>query len=140
MEDLQVSRTWVIPASAIGIHFARSGGPGGQNVNKLNTKAEVRVRVADLAFPADDVRERFLAREGTRVTAGGELLITSQVHRSQAQNLEECLGRLVGMLRAALVRPRVRRATRPTAGSRQRRLAEKRARARRQADRKVSEE
>ena len=140
MEDLQVSRTWVIPASAIGIHFARSGGPGGQNVNKLNTKAEVRVRVADLAFPADDVRERFLAREGTRVTAGGELLITSQVHRSQAQNLEECLGRLVGMLRAALIRPRVRRATRPTAGSRQRRIEAKRARARRQADRKVSEE
>ncbi len=140
MEDLQVTRNWVIPASAIAIHFARSGGPGGQNVNKLNTKAEVRVRVADLAFPADDVRERFLAREGTRVTAGGELLITSQVHRSQAQNLDECLGRLAGMLRAALVRPRVRRPTRPTAGSRQRRLAEKRHRARRQGDRKVSEE
>lgn len=140
MDDVQVTRNWVIPSTAIAIHFARSGGPGGQNVNKVNTKAEVRVRVADLAFPADDVRERFLAREGTRVTAGGELLITSQVHRSQAQNLEECLGRLVGMLRAALVRPRVRRATRPTAGSRQRRLAETRARARRQADRKVSEE
>ena len=140
MDDVQVTRNWVIPSTAIAIHFARSGGPGGQNVNKVNTKAEVRVRVADLAFPADDVRERFLAREGTRVTAGGELLITSQVHRSQAQNLEECLGRLVGMLRAALVRPRVRRATRPTAGSRQRRLAEKRARARRQADRNVSEE
>lgn len=140
MEDLQVTRTWVIPSTAIAIHFARSGGPGGQNVNKVNTKAEVRVRVADLAFPADDVRERFLAREGTRVTAGGELLITSQVHRSQAQNLEECLGRLVGMLRAALVRPRTRRATRPTAASRQRRLVEKRRRSRRQADRRVSED
>ncbi len=140
MEDVQVTRNWVVPASAIAIHFARSGGPGGQNVNKLNTKAEVRVRVADLGFPADDVRERFLAREGSRVTAGGELLITSQVHRSQAQNLEECLQRLVSMLRAALIRPRVRRATRPTAASRERRIAEKRRQARRQANRKVSDE
>lgn len=140
MDDVQVTRNWVIPASAISVRFARSGGPGGQNVNKLNTKAEVRVRVADLAFPAEDVRARFLAREGTRVTEGGDLLITSQIHRSQAQNLEECLGRLVSMLRAALVRPKVRRPTRPTAASRERRIAEKRRRAHRQAQRRVSEE
>lgn len=140
MEDLHVTRSWVVPAAALTIRFARSGGPGGQNVNKVNTKAELRVRVADLAWPADDVRERFLRREAGRVTAEGEVLITSQAHRSQAQNVEECLRRLSEMLRAALVGPRVRRPTRPTAASRERRLSEKRHRAGRHADRRVSEE
>ncbi len=139
MDDLQVSRSWVVPAAAIAVHFARSGGPGGQNVNKVNTKAEVRIRVADLRFPAPDVQERFLAREGGRVTGDGELLITSQVHRSQAQNLDDCLGRLLAMLRAALVRPRVRRPTRPTAGSRARRIEAKRRQSQKRSDRRVDE-
>lgn len=140
MDDLQVSRIWVIPSAAIAVHFARSGGPGGQNVNKVNTKAEVRVRVADLRFPSPDVEERFLAREGGRVTGDGELLITSQVHRSQAQNLDECLARLLAMLRAALVRPKVRRPTRPTAGSRARRIEAKRRRSQKRTDRCVGDE
>ncbi|MBI2921041.1 MAG: aminoacyl-tRNA hydrolase [Planctomycetes bacterium] len=135
MEDLQVTGTWIVPASALRVHFARGGGPGGQNVNKLNTKAELRVRVADLAFPRPDVEERFRERQAARITAGGEILLTSQVHRSQPQNLEDCLARLAALLRAALVQPRVRRPTRPTKGSKERRLEAKRRRSERLRDR-----
>ncbi|MCE9581995.1 MAG: aminoacyl-tRNA hydrolase [Planctomycetes bacterium] len=125
MEDLHVTGSWLIPASALHIHFARGGGPGGQNVNKLNTKAELRVLVTELGFPRPDVEARFRERFGTRITAAGEVLLVSQVNRSQAQNLEDCLLRLGEMLRASLIQPRVRRPTRPTKGSKERRLEAK---------------
>lgn len=129
MEDLLVNDRWLIPASVLRVHFSRGGGPGGQNVNKLNTKAELRVRVAELAFPSPDVEARFRGRFASRITTEGEVLLTSHTGRSQAQNLEDCLERLRELCRAVFVAPKVRRATRPTRGSKERRLEAKRHRA-----------
>lgn len=134
MEDLRISDNWAVPAAALRVHFVRGGGPGGQNVNKLNTKAELRVRVAEMAFPRPDVEARFRARFASRITGDGEVLLTSQTGRSQAQNLEDCLGRLAEFLRSVLVAPKVRRATRPTRASKERRLEDKRRRSRGKQD------
>ncbi|NUN48573.1 MAG: aminoacyl-tRNA hydrolase [Candidatus Brocadiae bacterium] len=139
VDDLVVTDSWTIPATALQIHFARGGGPGGQNVNKLNTKAELRARLADLAFPRPEVEARFRERWASRITAAGEVLIVSQVHRSQAQNLEDCLARLTALLRAALVAPKVRRPTRPTRGSKERRIEAKRHQSKKRRDRGVDE-
>jgi ribosome-associated protein len=139
LEDLLITARWTVPSSALSVRFARGGGPGGQNVNKLNTKAELRVRVADLAFPAPDVEARFREKQASRITAEGEVLLTSQVHRSQARNLEDCLARLAALLRAALVAPKVRRPTRPTRASKERRIEAKRRQAERRRERRVEE-
>lgn len=139
MQDLRVTDSWLVPVSALHVHFARGGGPGGQNVNKLNTKAELRVGVAELGFPRPDIEARFRERFGSRITAAGEVLVVSQVNRSQAQNLEDCLLRLGEMLRSALIVPRVRRPTRPTKGSKERRLEAKKHRSSRLRDRGTDE-
>jgi ribosome-associated protein len=106
--------------------FSSSSGPGGQNVNKRATKTELRVRLIDLPIPAD-ARHRLVTIAGQRVTADGELIITSDEHRSQGQNRAECLARLRELLVRAMARPRKRRPTRPSRGSIERRLTAKRA-------------
>ncbi len=105
--------------------FSSSSGPGGQNVNKRATKAELRVLLSDLPIPADALT-RLAALAGQRLTADGEILITSDEHRSQGQNRAACLDRLRELLVRALARPRKRRPTRPSRGSVERRLASKR--------------
>ncbi len=139
MEDLHVSANWTVPASVLRVQFVRGGGPGGQNVNKLNTKAELRVRVADLAFPRPDVEARFRDRFGSRITNDGEILLTSQTGRSQAQNLEDCLARLAEFLRSVLVAPKVRRPTRPTRGSKERRIEAKKHQSERRRQREIGD-
>lgn len=106
--------------------FASSSGPGGQNVNKRATKAELRVALSDLPIPAD-ARERLAAIAGRRLTDTGEIVLTSDEQRSQAQNRAACLQRLRELLVQALVRPKRRRATKPSRGSVERRLQSKRA-------------
>ena len=119
-----------LPAGALRLQFARGSGPGGQNVNKLNTKAELWVRLQDLH--AAGVNRRALARletlAGRRVTAAGELHLTSEIHRSQEQNRQEVMDRLREMLVRAMVEPKVRRKTRPSRASKERRLTEKKRR------------
>jgi ribosome-associated protein len=139
VEDLRVTDRWIIPAASLRVHFSRGGGPGGQNVNKLNTKAELRVRVVDLAFPFPGVEERFRERFASRITADGEVLLTSHTGRSQAQNLEDCLQRLAELCRAVLVAPKVRRPTRPTRGSKERRLEAKRHRSEKLRDKRLDD-
>ncbi|MEK7468922.1 MAG: alternative ribosome rescue aminoacyl-tRNA hydrolase ArfB [Planctomycetota bacterium] len=139
MEDLKITDRWFLPASSLRVHFSRGGGPGGQNVNKLNTKAELRVRVAELAFPSPDVEARFRERFASRITADGEVLLTSHTGRSQAQNLEDCLERLRELCRAVFVAPKIRRPTRPTRGSKERRLEAKRHRAERQRQKRLDD-
>jgi ribosome-associated protein len=113
-----------VAADVLRFSFIQSGGPGGQNVNKRATKAELRIRTEDIPI-AGDALERLIELAGRRVTEGGELLISSEEHRSQARNRAECLQRLRELVVQAQVKPRRRRRTRPTRGSVERRLTEK---------------
>ncbi|MBX3393119.1 MAG: aminoacyl-tRNA hydrolase [Phycisphaeraceae bacterium] len=110
-----------VPSDALVFSFSRSGGPGGQNVNKRSTKAELRVFLADLPItPA--AAGRLVASASRMVSEAGHLIITCDQNRSQERNRAECLDRLRKMVRSAIPEPRVRRKTRPTAGSQARRL------------------
>jgi ribosome-associated protein len=115
-----------VPAEALRFSFSSSSGPGGQNVNKRATKAELRVRLADLPIHPD-ARQRVAEHAPHLVTDSGELLIAADEHRSQSRNKDECLDRLRAIVVRAMVRPKPRRKTRPSRGSVERRLAEKKA-------------
>ena len=121
--------------SDVSFKFSRSGGPGGQNVNKLNTKAELRIRLESIHGISDRARERIRALAGHRMTAEGELLIVSEIQRSQDANRKDCLERLRGMVLNSIKEPKVRRNTRPTHGSVERRLQSKKARGQKKKER-----
>jgi len=108
--------------------FARSSGPGGQNVNKVNSKATLHWPVASSAGLPDDVRERFVAAFRTQVNKQGELVLHSQRYRDQERNIADCLEKLRGMLRQVAHPPKRRKPTHPSRGSKQRRLDNKKAR------------
>jgi ribosome-associated protein len=108
--------------------FVRAPGPGGQNVNKLATAVQLRFDVARSPSLPEDVRARLLRLAGRRVTGEGVLVIEAHRFRTQNRNREDARARLFELIRAASVAPKVRRNTRPTAASRERRLQEKRAR------------
>ncbi|HVZ94775.1 MAG TPA: alternative ribosome rescue aminoacyl-tRNA hydrolase ArfB [Phycisphaerales bacterium] len=114
-----------LPAGALTFRAVRSPGPGGQNVNKRSTKIELRVPVAALPLtPAALERLRRLA--GWRINTDDELIITADEDRAQGRNREMAIERLSQLVRQALVTPKKRVATKPTKGSRQRRLEGKR--------------
>jgi ribosome-associated protein len=114
-----------IPAAELIFTFARSAGPGGQNVNKVNTKAVLRWRVVDTPSLPPAVRARFLAKYGNRVNADGELVLASDEHREQGRNLTACREKLRTMIAAVLTPPRRRIKTRPSRGAVERRIESK---------------
>ncbi|MDE2219835.1 MAG: aminoacyl-tRNA hydrolase [Gammaproteobacteria bacterium] len=114
-----------IPESDLSIAFVRGTGPGGQNVNKVATTAQLRFDVAGTALLDDAARARLRALAGHRLTAEGELLIVARNHRTQEGNRREALGRLRELLGRALQPPKLRRPTRPSRASKERRLAGK---------------
>lgn len=115
-----------IPLREFQFSFARSGGPGGQNVNKVSTKALLRWPAATSPSLPEPVRRRLLSLYRRRVTAEGDLLVVSQRFRDAGRNTADCLEKLRVMLEVAATPPRSRKATRPTRSSVRRRLDDKR--------------
>ncbi len=128
MPDLLVSPGVTIPEDEFTVSFSRSGGPGGQNVNKVASKAEVRWCPAQSRALSDDDRRWLLSRLGSRLTQQGELVVISTKTRDQLRNRADAEAKLAEIVRVALVRPKPRRATRPSRGAKERRLREKKVR------------
>jgi len=122
---LTISRTLAIPEPELVERFLRADGPGGQHVNRTESAVELRFDVAHSPSLADALRDRLLARRDRRLTDEGVLVIQARRFRDQARNRDDARERLVEILRAALVVPKKRVATKPTRASKERRLAGK---------------
>ncbi len=128
MAQLEVDHDWVIPESDLELRAVRSSGPGGQNVNKVSTKVELRFRLAGCAALSEAQKRRLLAACPGYVTREGDFLLTSDRFRSQKQNQDDVLARLADLLRAIRRPPKRRIATKASKASRERRLTDKRRR------------
>jgi ribosome-associated protein len=133
---LDVTPAIQIPLDEFEWSFARSGGPGGQNVNKVASKAVLRWNFDASPSVPEDVKARFRTRFPSRLTTDGELVLASELTRDQGRNREDCLEKLAAMLRAAAARPKVRRPTKPTKASQRRRVEAKRRKSSRKAGRR----
>ncbi len=133
---LSVTPKIQIPLRELEFTFSRSSGPGGQNVNKVNTKSQLRWRVTDTDALPPAVKERFLIKYRRRITSEGDLLLTSQRFRDRGRNVADCLAKLRELVLAVATAPVARKKTRPTLGSQRRRLAAKQARSEKKQQRK----
>ena len=126
MPDIVVNDRVVVPDAAIETKAVRASGPGGQNVNKLATKIQMRVDLDRIQGLLGDEPQRIREFLKSRLDAEGRLLVMSQDTRDQSRNREDCCAKVADLLRAALFRQKARRATRPTRASKERRIDAKR--------------
>lgn len=137
MRDVVVHSQLTIPVGELSIAFARSGGPGGQNVNKVSSKVDLRWNPTTSGVLSADDRALLLERLANRLTQEGELIVTSSRTRDQLKNREDALSKLALIVRAALERQKPRKATKPSKGAKRRRLADKRHAAEKRRNRRV---
>jgi ribosome-associated protein len=122
---LYVNEKIQIPDTEFQLAYARSGGPGGQNVNKVNSKAIMTWDITQTASLPVDVKQRFLEKYGRRITKDGLFQITSQRYRDQARNIEDCRLKLAELIVSIATPPVKRKPSKPSKGARQRRLNDK---------------
>ena len=137
---LRITPTLVIDDSEIAFDFVTASGPGGQNVNKVASAAQLRFDAARCAALSRPQYERLVRLAGRRMTRDGVIVIQAQRFRSQEQNRRDALDRLVMLLAAAAIAPKARRKTRPTRAAKERRLTEKRRRSERKRARRADED
>jgi ribosome-associated protein len=125
---ISVTRAVSIGEDEISIDYVRSGGPGGQNVNKVATAAQLRFDIANSPNLPDDVRKRLVKLGGSRVTSDGVLIIDARRYRTQEKNREDAVNRLIKLIRKAAQKPKPRRKTKPPRQSKEKRLESKRRR------------
>ena len=137
---LEINEQIRIPDAEFEWSFVRSGGPGGQNVNKVASKAVLRWNLAASPSVPDEVKVRLRTQQRRRITGEGELVLNSQRYRDQGRNVEDCLDKLRAMVLQAAVVPRARKATRPSRRAREARLKDKRLRSRTKSGRRLPQE
>jgi ribosome-associated protein len=126
MRDIYVTPRLTIPAGELEMSFARSGGPGGQNVNKVSSKVDLRWNPTTSAALTFDDRALLLDRLRSRLTTDGYLIVTSTATRDQLKNRDDALSKLALIVKSALHRDKPRRPTKPSKGAKRRRLDDKR--------------
>ena len=126
---MEITGTIVVPEEELRFTFARSGGPGGQNVNKVSSKAVLRWSLAANSSVPAEIKARLRTLQRGRITVGDEIVIQSQEYRDQERNRQACLDKLRDFLLQASIVPRTRRASKPSRGSKERRLQAKKRRA-----------
>ena len=126
MRDIIVTPRLTIPADELALAFSRSGGPGGQNVNKVASKVELRWHPGSSTALGESDRAWLLERLANKLTGDGTLIVTSSLTRDQLKNRDDAESKLALIVRAALDRPKTRRPTRPSRSSKRRRVEDKR--------------
>ena len=133
---LEIAPGVFVNESDLRFQYARSSGPGGQNVNKLNTKAELWVPIGAIRGLREDAVQRLIALAGKRLTRENEIHIAADTARTQESNRDAVMQRLRELLVQAMHRPKKRKPTRPSAGAKRRRLQEKKQRSEKKSRRR----
>lgn len=127
-EDVTINNQLTIPDAELEITASRSSGPGGQHVNKTDTRIQIRWNMEESGQVSDYQRRLLRKNLSTRITEAGDILVSCDSHRSQRRNKEEALQRLAAMVREALIPPKPRKKTKPTRAAKERRLQDKKQR------------